>query len=296
MHVLTKIFIVLVSLLAVFLVPLLVVYAYNEDAFKAKYQHYLAQYNANRAMLDREREAAGFREAEFEKRIAGLGADLAVAVRERDAALVENRQLESRLASAQASQAEIQSELRKLTAIAGANSDLNREQTDELRALRTTYAETERRLVELDEAYRDISSQLEVAVAARRALQEELQRVNEARADSESRLSEYVARFGSLGDGQDAVALGSIPDRDLVTTVVNIRRTAHQTLVEIGAGSRDGVREGWTLTIGRGADFLGKVRIIEVDITRSTGVLMLEDSKRGLVDVGDTVRAWAGID
>ena len=36
-HVLTKIFIVLVSLLALLLVPLVVVYAYNEDSFKAKY-------------------------------------------------------------------------------------------------------------------------------------------------------------------------------------------------------------------------------------------------------------------
>ena len=35
MHVLTKVFIVLVSLLAVMLVPLVVVYAYNENSFKA---------------------------------------------------------------------------------------------------------------------------------------------------------------------------------------------------------------------------------------------------------------------
>ena len=43
MHVLTKIFIVLVSLMAVLLVPLVVVYANNEDSFKAKYQAASAQ-------------------------------------------------------------------------------------------------------------------------------------------------------------------------------------------------------------------------------------------------------------
>src|SRR5688572_12349172 len=37
-HVVTKIFIVLVSLLAVLLVPLVVVYAHNEDSYKAKYE------------------------------------------------------------------------------------------------------------------------------------------------------------------------------------------------------------------------------------------------------------------
>ena len=37
-HVLTKIFIVLVSILSVLLVPLVVVYSYNEDNYKGKFQ------------------------------------------------------------------------------------------------------------------------------------------------------------------------------------------------------------------------------------------------------------------
>ena len=37
-HILTKIFIVLVSILSVLLVPLVVVYSYNEDNYKAKFQ------------------------------------------------------------------------------------------------------------------------------------------------------------------------------------------------------------------------------------------------------------------
>jgi hypothetical protein len=37
-HVLTKLFIVLVSLLAVMMVPLVVVYAVNENSYKSKFQ------------------------------------------------------------------------------------------------------------------------------------------------------------------------------------------------------------------------------------------------------------------
>ena len=52
MHILTKIFVVLVSLLAVLLVPLVVVYAYNEDSYKAKHDAAVATANANAADLD----------------------------------------------------------------------------------------------------------------------------------------------------------------------------------------------------------------------------------------------------
>ena len=38
MHVLTKVFIVLVSLLSVLLVPLVVVYSHNEDSYKSKFE------------------------------------------------------------------------------------------------------------------------------------------------------------------------------------------------------------------------------------------------------------------
>ena len=47
MHILTKVFIVLVSMLAVLLVPLVVVYAHNEDSYKAKYEEAETLANAN---------------------------------------------------------------------------------------------------------------------------------------------------------------------------------------------------------------------------------------------------------
>jgi hypothetical protein len=194
---------------------------------------------------------------------------------------------------AEAMNAEVRAELAKLATGVQTGSALTTSLVEELRVLRSDALAAERQAVELDEALRDVSSQLDVAIAARRALQEELQRVTNERAELMGKVSEYVARFGVLTE--EPVAVSIMPDRTLTTTVLSVRRTADQTLVEIAAGSRDGIKEGWTMTIGRGATFLGNLRIISVDINRATGVVMLEDS-RGLVDVGDIVQTWAGMD
>ena len=69
-----------------------------------------------------------------------------------------------------------------------------------------------------------------------------------------------------------------------------------RVLVEIDAGSRDGVQAGWILTIGDAGTFIGKLRIIDVDINRSTGILSLEHAERGTVQIGHRAYALMGQD
>jgi hypothetical protein len=66
-------------------------------------------------------------------------------------------------------------------------------------------------------------------------------------------------------------------------------------LAEIDAGSKDGVKLQWMMTIGNGGNFIANLRIINVDINRSTGIVTLEDAKKGRVaQVGHTAHALAG--
>ena len=80
------------------------------------------------------------------------------------------------------------------------------------------------------------------------------------------------------------------------TTVLDVSRGADRVLVEVDAGSRDGVQEGWILTIGNEGTFIGKLRIIEVDINRSTGILSLENASRGKIEIGHRAYALMGQD
>ena len=85
------------------------------------------------------------------------------------------------------------------------------------------------------------------------------------------------------------------PVRHLRAPGVNVGRGGDQTLAEMHAGSRDGVEEGWIMMVARGGNFLANLRIIAVDINRSTGVIELEDTdSRGEVQPGDRVLARSG--
>ena len=72
MHVLTKIFIVLVSLLAVLLVPLVVVFAHNEDSYKEKYQAATVQAAAANQNFQRGQLSHTQREADLDLQIRDL--------------------------------------------------------------------------------------------------------------------------------------------------------------------------------------------------------------------------------
>jgi chromosome segregation ATPase len=290
-HVLTKIFIVLVSLLAVLLVPLVVVYAHNEDRFKAKYEEAAAQ----AAVANQNLETAGITQAEerarLEIQIRELTSDNKGLSSDREGALADVRRLAGELTQARGQQGEIRADLATISSAVSAGQDLIESLLSEVRTMRSEALAAERRAVELDEALRDITGQLESAVAARRAVQEELQQLREEHARAMEQVAVYVEKYGRM----DLELKPPPPMIDLDATVVSVRRGAEQTLAEINAGSRDGVRQGWIMTIGRSGNFLGNLRIIAVDINNATGIVELEDPNgRGRVEAGDRVYARRG--
>jgi chromosome segregation ATPase len=291
MHVLTKIFIVLVSLLAVLLVPLVVVYAHNEDSYRAKFEAAQAMSAAANQNLESARIAAAQREADLQLQIQELGASNQAAMREREAGSVEVRRLQVALGELNNQQAGVTSNLATISSAIKTAQDLIDSLLTEVRTMRADAADAERRVVQLDEAFRDKSSQLDVAVAARRALQEELQQLKEDHAHALEQVAAYRSKYGEIDLKQAPTAVANV---DLDATVINVRRTNEQTLAEINAGSRDGLRQGWVLMIGRAGNFLGNLRIIAVDVNRATGVVEKEDPNRGKVEPGDRVYARRG--
>ena len=293
-HVLTKIFIVLVTLLAIALVPLVVVYATNENTFRTRFLE-----ADNAARLANQQAAAALqsfqaREAQLQETINDYSRGLSDCERAIAECEAEKGSISGRLLTAQSEATAAQRTYQTLAKSLETNSDLNTTLVEDVRRLRSRALIAERQKVELDEALRDVQSQLQVAVAARRALQEELQRLKDEHHASLSHIDEYVARYGSLDLVADHGDRGLAPDRDLDATIVDISRKPDRTLVEIDAGSRDGVRPGWIMTVGDEGNFIGKLQIIEVDINRSTGVLSLEDAGRGLAEIGDRAYSLSG--
>ncbi|MCZ6492754.1 MAG: hypothetical protein O6933_01610 [Planctomycetota bacterium] len=290
MHVLTKIFIVLVSMLAVLLVPLVVVYAHNENSYRTQYQQERSAAATANGLLQQEQTASSSALARKNLELQELSQGKSQLTQDLQDANAKVRQLEAALASSEKLQANIDAKLAVLASSAQAGQELTASLVNELRTLRQDAMQDAKRVVQLDEALRDVSAQLQVAVAARRAVQEELQQLSEELRQAVDTARIFEEKYGRLEGGPLPP-----PVRDLDATVVNVRRSADQTLAEINAGSRDGVEEGWIMMVARGGNFLANLRIITVDINRSTGVIELEDTdSRGEVQPGDRVLARSG--
>ncbi len=294
MHILTKVFIVLITLLAIFMVPLVVVSAKNQVTWKVKALQAEVDREAVREQLNQARDShqaalarLANESSDFSQRLASMEAQLTASEEAR-------RSMEDDLLASRSSASNQGAMNRSLSKSLQASTDLTQGLVSRVGELRTRALTAEERRVELDEALRDLNSRLESAVAAQRALQEQINLLKDEKETAKSRVAAYVARFGALDDQVTQNTDGVAPDRTLDATILDVRRIGDRTLAEIDAGSRDGVKVGWVMTVGDNGIFIGRLRITHVDINRSTGIITLEDSERGLVEAGQRAYALLG--
>jgi uncharacterized protein (DUF3084 family) len=297
-HILTKIFVVLVALLTVAIVPLVAVNATNEESFRNKFKDAQVAQKLAETELANQRVVFTNEVNKIQSLLQASETEVASLRKDSDAKAAALRKAEQELAGTKSAQASMAASLATLTETGKANSSLTDALVAELSELRSRAMDSEKRLVEMQEAYDKTQSELEVADAARRALQEENKRLSDEKDRAVATVAEYVAtvgelnraRTGAVGDGARVVAT-----KNLSATVINVRRGDGPALAEINAGSRDGVKAGWVLAIGDGSTFVGNLRITEVDVNRSVGVIEHEDAgSRGEVKVGQRAVARAG--
>ena len=299
MHILTKIFIVLTSLLSVAIVPLVMLNAANEETFKKKWID--EQARSKEAVFAKE---AAQRLQETEVRAAMDSAtDLRVRLErvtlERDTALSEAVKAAAQMAGTQEQFNRLTANLQVLTESNKVSGDLAAAVISEMNSLRTQLTSALEENNNLDREKAVLQNANEVLTASNRRLKEDLDKSSKEKADAQAKVSQFVAQVGDLpgarpGAIRDVTA--KVPaDRALSATILGVRRGASGTLAEINAGSRDGVQPGWTMTIADGGKFVGNLRITTVDVNRSVGVVELEDAaNRGEVKAGLRVMSRKG--
>jgi predicted nucleic acid-binding Zn-ribbon protein len=297
-HILTKIFVVLVALLTVAIVPLVAVNATNEASFQKKFKDAQTAQRAAEALLESERSVWLASQQKLESSLRESETRVADLQKQVDAKGAAVRKAEQELAGAKSAQASMAASLEVLAQSGKASTELTDALVAELRTLRERSMDAEKRLVEMQEAYDASQSDLEVADAARRALQEENKRLSDEKDKAVATVAEYVATVGELSRAR-AGAVGDsarvVATKNMAATVINVRRGGEAPLAEINAGSRDGVRAGWVFAIGEGSTFVANLRITEVDVNRAVGVIELEDAgARGEVKAGQRAVARAG--
>jgi hypothetical protein len=297
-HLLTKILVVVVSLLVAALVPLAAVSATNQSEFKKESRDAQQALKASQAQNDVQRDAYSASSAAQSNRITELETRLQSKVREHEEAVRARAAIELEIAALK----DKIDDADRRNALMAANDSLQTKLIEamqqEIVATRTQYLAAEKARVELDDQLARMQGELDSEVAAKRQLQEQLQKASEDRERAMAEVQRFAAVQGTASPRAGATGDAGLPivaDRSLSATVIDVKREPDATLAEINAGSRDGVREGWVMTIADGSNFMGNLRIVHVDVNRAVGVVELEDaSGRGEVKSGQRAIARKG--
>lgn len=270
MHVLTKIFVVFASFLSVLLVALTVAYASNAGKIVNEVEGLRTE---NRSLtqqraLDNATRDEALRSIEVERE------ELRDQLVQRNKQILDLQQeaanLRADLAEAKHETDQAQSKLTQLTAANNTMAAVNDRLTAEVDRRREEQLALERRNIELQDQINDLSSNLDVTQSLVEKLQEQL-----------------AAAQGPQGDEAEAQAA---PPVQVFGRVTSVRRLeTGETLVQIDLGSSDQLRDGHELYIVRGADYIGTIRLQNVDVNASVGrVIQLRTGRE--IQVEDTVQ------
>ncbi|HIA72340.1 MAG TPA: hypothetical protein EYO01_06560 [Phycisphaerales bacterium] len=293
MHILTKIFIVLVTLLAVAMVPLVATYTSNENSYKSMYrasndQQLLAQSRASdaeQALISQQLQM----QQDIDAREATIGSLRSSQSSTRASIESMNDQIRTLKSQLDQSNANLQA----LSTASQVNSELKERFVKENYDLREKLIKGTRQVMEMEDTLEQIQYEADEAERAKRKATEERRLMETQLIDLSDKYDAFVAKYGEL-EVVAAVETGVAPNKTLTGVVLQVSRADENVLVEINVGSRDGVQEGWVMTVGDDGTFLGRLLIHEVDINRSVGRVTLEDASRGEVVVGSTVYSVKG--
>jgi Asp-tRNA(Asn)/Glu-tRNA(Gln) amidotransferase A subunit family amidase len=292
-HILTKIFIVLVTLLAVAIVPLVATYTTNENSFRAMYNTADDQRRVSMTRATESEQSLVAQRGQMQQEIDARESTISAQRTEQANVRANVESLNAQIGRLEARLSQSSANLQALSSASEVNSELKQRFVNENYDLRKEAIDSERMVMEMEDQLEQSRYQSEEADRAKRKAIEERHNMEKQLDMLQARLDAYITKFGEL-EAFTIVDAGVAPDRTLSSVVLTVSRDFDDVLVEINVGSRDGVRKGWIMTVGSNGTFLGRLQIEQVDINRSVGRVTLEDASRGLVVPGSTVFAVKG--
>ena len=296
MHILTKVFVVLVSLLAVALVPLAAVQANNQAGLKQQVKDKESLVSAARMELDTERALRAKSENDTALQIKDLDAERSRLQSDLAQSNLRARGLESDIAKSTIRLTSLEQTIAITAESDRAKTALTTTLSEELDSQRTMVVDCERIRIDLEQKLGKTDSDLRVAQEALSDLKEQVAALSNEKSKADQVVREFTAKFG-LSDADAAApgALAPVADRNLSAQIIDVQRSDDIVYAEIDAGSRDGIKDGWVMTISDGSRFIGKLRVTKTDVNKSVGTVELEDVEgRGPVQVGQRASVRKG--
>lgn len=282
MSILTKAFVVLVTVLSIVLVALVVPFIATQQNFQEQVKDKDAQIaQLKSAALSAERELLiamkdeGTRNALLEQQNNQLVADL------------EQQKTAAKLAEDRAKVAE--DKLKVQAASLATFSSTMDEQRQMIELLGAQLREAQDNIVALGTQKVQLTDQLNRTTAERDSYNREVRHLREQLVAKDGELAEAVASAAGGGVTTDAVLPPTVPDPPISGQVTAIEVVGPElTLAQINVGETDGVAVGMEFLVSSGPDFKAKIAISRVEPRVSVGQITLAESD---IAVGDDVYA-----
>jgi len=275
-HVVTKILVVLATVLSILLAAMSVAFTANADRVRSENERLRTMRDAQDSTITSSKAADGAARDRLEERIGELNDELARMNREMIALQQDAARHMADAESAKAEAVAVQAKLDQLASTVATQTELISNYRSEVTTLRDNELRYSRREIELADRISELTGQLEVAQETNRALQE--------------RLAEVRSGGPEAGDRTASArpAAGSGPVRAQIT---QLRRDpgSGSVMAAIDAGSNDRLRERMELSIVRGNEFIGKLTLERVDLNEAVGRVDLLGNNRTSVRPGDIV-------
>lgn len=284
MSTLTKVLVVLVSLIAIFLCGMVVTYVANSSNYKALYE----QQNSARQIAEADRASAMKQYDEQLQAVKKMKDDYNDRIQRLEDA---KAQLESNLRTAERESAKHLARADSWQGIltgmeqslANLEASLSTAQK-ELDSLRTDRTQEKKELNEVTAQLYETIVQMQALSADKRRLMEEntslegqLQKAAGGKAAVTSAGGNVVTR-----EKNAAIGVGRTSDVSLSGLITEIG----ESLVSVSIGSADGVKDNMVFHVTRGDEFICDIVITDVDVNKAAGVLEL---KLREPRVGDTI-------
>jgi hypothetical protein len=272
--VLTKVFVVLATVLAVLLVPLMIAYVNNTAHFKSD----LDTANAVRSVAESRAAAAETALARVQE---GQASALSALNAEKAQLLARIETIRTDLNAAQVAQINAENKLAtkdaqisQLSAGYDQAQTINASQAKQIDELQTKTLKTETRFVEVSNDLQEKITTLATLTEQVRLIQEQLKDAQDQLANQQKQ--QVVAMVGSSATATAApLPPAGVNIRGQITAVDSV---GDQTFVAVNVGRQDNVAEGMHFIIHSGDQYLGSLTITKVDLNSSAGRITL---KRG---------------
>ena len=287
MGVLTKVFVVLVTILSVSLVAIIVPFVANTENYKLQLDESLtAKTAAEEIARLRQNELAAAQSTQSEE-VTMHKAKSENLTTQLNLTMQRLAESEARTQAESTKLSKFEADWSRLSAANQQYAQITNGLQSELKQRREQTVDLQTRMIQLADRNNELESQLEALTRQVRRVHEKMTNLQEQNADLESKIAQLPPQWQTkLLSSEETAITPFVPDTPIRGQITRVERLEEEIFVQVDIGTNDGVAQNMKFLVHRGSQFMGTLVITTVDAQSSAGRMQLVQGK---VAVGDLV-------